>query len=250
MLTTLGIVEACCHTPAERSLACRRLGGKSILEWVVRRVTDAQQIDGVMVLSTAGAENESLRRLVPPDVPVYAAKRGDVLGCLVEALEEYRPESAVLIRADCPFADAMLIDRLVTTALSQGDCEYVGYNSRDGRPTSRSPVGVFAEWFRTKSLLLAARSAVAAADRNGPTRCLYAHPERFRVHWIPAPEQIDREDVRLTVDIEEDWEHMLTIFDALGPEELDWRRIANLLNHQPALRRRMAVLNRAHARTA
>jgi spore coat polysaccharide biosynthesis protein SpsF len=249
MLTTLGIVEACCRTPAERSLACRRLGGKSILEWVVRRVTDAQQIDGVMVLTTAAEESERLRRLVPLDVPVYAAHRDDVLGCVVAALEEYRPESAVLIRADCPFADAMLIDRLVTASQSQSDCEYVGYSSRDGRPTARSPVGMFAEWFRTKSLLQAARSAVAVADRESPTRCLYAHPERFRVHWIPAPEQIDREDVRLTVDIEEDWDHMLAIFDALGPEELDWRRIANLLNHQPALRRRMADLNRAHART-
>ncbi len=54
--------------------------------------------------------------------------------------------------------------------------------------------------------------------------------------------------MRLTVDMEEDWEHALAIFEALGPDELDWQRIASLLNHQPALRRRMAALNRAHVR--
>jgi spore coat polysaccharide biosynthesis protein SpsF (cytidylyltransferase family) len=53
--------------------------------------------------------------------------------------------------------------------------------------------------------------------------------------------------VRLIVDIDEDWDHALAIYEALGPELLDWQQIANLLNHQPALRNRMAVLNRAHA---
>jgi len=49
----------------------------------------------------------------------------------------------------------------------------------------------------------------------------------------------------LTVDIEEDWDHALAIFEALGPEAMDWQRIAKLLDHQPDLRRRMAALNRA-----
>jgi spore coat polysaccharide biosynthesis protein SpsF (cytidylyltransferase family) len=64
------------------------------------------------------------------------------------------------------------------------------------------------------------------------------------VRLLSAPAEIDREDLRLTVDSEEDWDHALTIYDALGPEWLDWRRIARLLDHQPALRSRMAALNR------
>ena len=34
-----------------------------------------------------------------------------------------------------------------------------------------------------------------------------------------------------------------TILDALGPDGLDWHRIASLLDQQPALRERMADLN-------
>jgi spore coat polysaccharide biosynthesis protein SpsF (cytidylyltransferase family) len=49
------------------------------------------------------------------------------------------------------------------------------------------------------------------------------------------------------VDIEEDWDHAEAIYEALGPERLDWQRIARLLDHQPALRSRMAALNRVHA---
>jgi spore coat polysaccharide biosynthesis protein SpsF (cytidylyltransferase family) len=60
---------------------------------------------------------------------------------------------------------------------------------------------------------------------------------------IPAPHQLDRDDVRLAVEGEEDWDNTQDIFDALGPDT-DWQRIAGLLDHQPGLRKRMETLNR------
>ena len=79
---------------------------------------------------------------------------------------------------------------------------------------------------------------------------MYGHPERFNIRLLPLPQELDREDVRLRIDGEEDWEHAQAIYDALGHEDADWdwRRIADLLDHQPALRRRMALLNSADAR--
>ncbi|MDZ7617457.1 MAG: hypothetical protein U1E05_10655, partial [Patescibacteria group bacterium] len=85
------------------------------------------------------------------------------------------------------------------------------------------------------------------ADRKHVTRYIYSHPERFQLRLIPAPREIDRDDVRLTLSGDEDWEHTLAIYDALGPEGLDWQRIALLLDHQPGLRHRMAALNRVNA---
>ena len=58
---------------------------------------------------------------------------------------------------------------------------------------------------------------------------------------------VTADDLRLKIDFEEDWEHAQVIFEALGPDEWDWQRIADLLDSQPALRKRMAVLNRAKA---
>jgi spore coat polysaccharide biosynthesis protein SpsF (cytidylyltransferase family) len=51
------------------------------------------------------------------------------------------------------------------------------------------------------------------------------------------------------VDLEEDWELTVTIYEALGPERLEWQRIVSLLDHQPAIRRRMEALNRVHLGT-
>ena len=109
-------------------------------------------------------------------------------------MEDYPAEAAVRICARSPFIDPVLIDRLVSTAEADPECDYVGYRSRDGRPAILSPVGVFTEWFRASALRRAAHKARASADRQEATRYLYRHPERFKIRLIPAPEQIDRDD--------------------------------------------------------
>ncbi|MBN1908844.1 MAG: NTP transferase domain-containing protein [Pirellulales bacterium] len=247
MLRTLGIVQACCHSGGSINELARRLGGKSVLEWVVRRVTDCQQLDGVIVLCGDTAADHAIRDLVPGDVPVLCSTAKDPLARFAAATEEYPTEAVVRVRADFPFVDPALIDRLVVTAESHPRCDYVSYSSRDGRPAILSPVGMYAEWFRTAAIRRAHRKATLPADRQEVTSYLYSHPEEFPLRLIPAPGRMDRDDVRLRVDMPEDWEHAQAIFEALGPEELDWQRIASLLDHQPALRRRMAALNRAHA---
>lgn len=249
MLKTLGIVEACYAEPDARAKATRRLGGKTVLEWVVRRATDCLRLDGVIVVTSAEEENRFVADLVPLDVPVFVSRAGDALGQVANALEQYPSEGVVRLTTDSPFIDPELIDRLIITAEDNPRCDYVSYCTRDGQPAILSPVGVYAEWFRAVALLKAAGRARARADRRHPTRYVYSHPEKYNIRLIPTPAKIDREDVRLTVDIEEDWDHALTIFEALGPDDMDWQRIADLLDHQPALRKRMAVLNRVHAKT-
>jgi spore coat polysaccharide biosynthesis protein SpsF len=245
MLKTLGIVQACFASPRFRCVVHRKLGGQSVLQWVVRRVTECMRLDGVIVVARNAAEHRFIRELVPMDIPVFVGNHPDALGRFARALEEYPAEAVVRVRGDNPFIDPGLIYRLIGTAQDHPNCDYVSYCSRDGRPAILSPVGVYAEWFRTTALRRAAGTSKSRADREHVTRYIYSHPEKFNLRLIPAPTEIDRDDVRLTVDIEEDWEHTVAIFEALGPEGLDWRRIADLLDHQPALRKRMAALNRA-----
>jgi len=248
ILKTLGVVEAYCGAEGYGSKTLRRLGGMSVLERVVRRVTDTLRLDGVIVATSDAPENRAIADLVPLDVPVFIGPQPDALGRLAAALEEYQAEAIVRICGDCLYLDPILIDRLVITAEAEGGCDYVGYCSRDGRPAILSPVEVCGEWVRSTAVWKAARRARSKLDRAHPTRYIYSHPEAFNLRLIPAPAPIDRDDVRLTVDIEEDWEHAVDIFEALNTDEMDWQRIADLLDHQPALRHRMAALNRVHVK--
>jgi spore coat polysaccharide biosynthesis protein SpsF (cytidylyltransferase family) len=51
----------------------------------------------------------------------------------------------------------------------------------------------------------------------------------------------------LSIDREEDWDHVREIVEAVNLEDCDWQRIAGLLDGQPALREQMARLNEAVA---
>lgn len=247
MLRNLGVVQASFHLPRFRTNASRRLGGRSLLEWVIRRVTDSIRLDGVIVVVCEPTDCGSIDRLVPSDVPVVYGEGEDALARFTNALEQYPCEGVVRVLGDNFFVDPGLIDRLVRTAELHENCDYVGYSLRDGRPAILSPASVYAEWVRLSALRRANRLARNLVDREEITSYLYAHPDKFNLRLTPAPTEIDRDDVRLTVDIEEDWDHAIAIYEALGPEAFDYQRLANLLTHQPAMRSRMAALNRVHA---
>ena len=135
----------------------------------------------------------------------------------------------------------------------QHDPEYVKLNPghvvptlvHDGRPVIESKLGVFAEWCRPEAVLRADRLAQHWSDRAEATRYLYARPDLFSLHMLTVPPQLDRDDVRLAIHDEEDWEEVQDILDALGPESLDWQFITALLDRQPTIRARMAQRNRA-----
>lgn len=245
-MKTIGMVEACLRGTTGARFT-RRFAGKSVLEWVVRRLTDCTRIEGVIVVTGDEPEDASVRRLVPLDVPVFAGSQPDALSRFAAALASYSAEGVVRVSADDLFLDPVLIDRLVRAAYEEDDIDYVGYRLRDGRPAALAPVRIGAEWFRVRSLHRAARLAKVPEDREHVARFLCSQPERFCVHFLPAPAELDRDDVRLTMDIEEDWETALTLLEALGPERFDLHGIAHLLDHQPAMRRRMAQLNQVAA---
>ena len=245
MLETLGIVQVRQGNDAVRGKLARRLGGKSLLEWVVRRATDCQRLDGVVVVLSDSLEDRRLAELVPTDVPVFLGGQRDELARVSAAFERFPAHAAVNINVAAPFIDPVLIDRLVSTAAAHPASDYISYCAQIGRPAILSPLGGLAEWFRAKALRKADRDAKHAADRDQATRYLYSHPEKFNLRLIPVPPELDCDDVRLTIDSEEDWELAQTVLEALGPDHLDWQRIAGLLDNQPGLRERMPELNRA-----
>lgn len=244
MMKTLGIVELNLEAAGSANALTRRLAGKPLIDWVVRRATESQQLDGVIVIVGKGTDVAQVAELVPPDVPVFAGSQEDVLSRYCEALDEYQAENVVRIRADNPFVDPVLIDQLVTRADACSPIDYVSYCSSDGRPAILSPLGVFAEWITVDSLRRANQIAKNAADRQDATRFVYSHPEEFSLRLIPIPTSVELTDVRLQVDSDEDWENTEAIYEALGPERLDWQGITGFLKHQPGLRQRMAALNR------
>lgn len=243
MARTLVVVQASRGAAPADPRIFRRLGGQSLFEWLIRRTTDCVHADGVVVVLGGEPEEQLLNELVPADVAVYSGSEADSLSRVCGAIRHFGATAIVRVCADNLYADPELIDRLIAIAEHHPECDYVGYCTHTGAPAIYSPVGAFAEWCSARSLQQAEQEAELPADRDDATHYLCNHPEKFHVRLVPAPAELLRADVRLKVDLEEDWEHAQVIFETLDPEEFDWQRIAGLLDGQPAIRREMWMLN-------
>ena len=229
MLKTIGLVQLRPKKPRGNQPAARKLGGKSLLELVVRRMTDCQRLDRVVVVVGHEDHDHRVAAQIPPDVPTFVSSAADPLARAVEAMDHFHARAVVRVLADAPFVDPVLVDRLVSTADAHPACDYISYCAGDGRPAIMTHLGLWAEWCSAAALRRAHQEARRSADREAVTSYLYAHPERFSVRLIPLPSELDRHDLARQIDFEHDWEHAQAIYEALGGDEWDWRRLADLL---------------------
>lgn len=245
MLNTLGIVQVRADQLSAGWKSWRGFGGKSLVEWIVRRVTESQRLDGVIVVA-AEDQRADLATMVPTDVPLFTSSRPDALGQFADALFHYSCVNVVRICLEHPFVDPVLIDRLITNAATAPKFDYIGYCTGQGQPVVESMLGCCAELCKSKAVRIADREATDPQDRHNVTRYIYRHLERFQISLLPLPNELDRTDIRLALGEHEDWEHLSDICDSLG-EEPDYRDIADFLASQPRMRNRMAALNAEHA---
>ena len=251
MFTTLGVVEVVPSLDGLPSnsplagIARRRFAGKTLLEWVVRRVSDADHLQQIVVTAGPDTLSRSLAALAPPDARVLLCESNDPLGRLAAVVRKFPCNGIVRLTVSEPFVDPILIDRLVMSVAGEEDCDYACFTLSDGRLGHESRMGIFADWCRSDAILQADRLARSVADRADPMQFIYSRPKVFNIKHVPVPTRLDRGDLRLAIRDEEDWENVETILDALGPECLDWQYITSLLDRNPKMGQRMAEHNRA-----
>ena len=230
MLNTLGIIKGALLTDKQRHYLARYLEGKSVLEWVVRQMTDSELLDKVVVLTEEGANGDLVRKLTPVDVSVYSTKAQDTATAIQETLQHFSAESCVLIGADWPFLDSELIDRLVRTARRTENCDYAAYQFMNDVFSAERPYGLFPEWYRGTSLEKLAAATDDPIHRNMPGTFFLDNQNTYHVATLQIPAGLDRvAEMKFTFADEEDWDNILELHGALELEVLDCQKVGSLL---------------------
>jgi spore coat polysaccharide biosynthesis protein SpsF len=233
MLNTLGIVKGALLTDKQRRHVARRLEGKSVLEWVVRQMTDSELLNGVVLVAEAGPPGDLIRHLSPVDVPVHSTKAQDTATAVQDTLEHFSAESCVLIGADWPFLDSELIDRLVRTARNTENCDYASYQFMNEIFSAGRPYGLFPEWYRSSSIRKLASKSSDPIHRQMPGTFFLDNQGIYRVATLQLPAGLDRvDDMKFAFDDEEDWDNILELHNALGIDVLDSGKVGSLLDSQ------------------
>ncbi len=230
MLKTLGIVKGALLTDRQSRQLERCLEGKSVLEWVVRQMTDCELLTGVVVLADEGSSGDVVRKLAPADVPVFSCTAADSISLLQRTLERFSTESFVFMGADWPFLDPTLVDQLVHAAEQDPRCDYAAYQFTNEMFSPGRPYGLFPEWYRSDAVRGISDQITDPIHRQLPGTFFLDHQRQYTVELLPVPAALDQQaNIRYAFDDEADWDVILDLHDAIGIGDIDCRQIGRLL---------------------
>lgn len=209
--------------------------GKPLLERVVDRIRLSRHIQDVVIATSTNLLDDAIQTLAERiGVACFRGSEEDVLARVVQAAESARAEVTVQFGGDSPFVDPQLVDRLIERYLSEPDLDLVTNCLQ-----LTYPLGIYTYVVPMRAMHDIATLASTTPEREDVTRYLWEHPERYRLVNLPAPPELNRPEIRLTVDYLEDVMLTRELYRIL-PEGFTTHDVLNALDTRPEL----AVLNR------
>lgn len=207
------------------------LVGKPALEHLIDRLRRSRFIKQIVVVtSTEQRDQVLIDRADHWGIGSFAGSEQDVLNRYYEASKRFPTRHIVRVTADCPLLDIDLVDQIVSTHLKEGN-HYTSF------VFDRHPNGIGAEIFQSVDLETAEREAKEPHEREHVTPFFYLHPERFKIGFIAPDPQIQRPDLRLTLDTPEDLALIRAVYEALYKEGeiFTTREVIDCLDQNPEI---------------
>lgn len=210
------------------------LVGRPMLLHLVERVRQARRLDEVIVATSDGMSDDPVEKLLGENgIPCFRGDEDDVLSRYVGAARLADADVVVRITGDCPLIDPVTVDRVLEAHFNNS----ADYTSNTIERTY--PRGLDAEAFSMDALLKADSLAAPGPYREHVTLYMYRHPEEFSLSNVAAEPPLDRPDLRLCVDTEEDFRLIKEIYEGLYQPGriIDILDVISLFEQRPELAR-------------
>jgi spore coat polysaccharide biosynthesis protein SpsF (cytidylyltransferase family)/aryl-alcohol dehydrogenase-like predicted oxidoreductase len=210
----------------------KKILDKTVLEHVVERVSRADLVDRVIVLTGSEKNNKGIKEVcLESNIDVFNGSDNDVLLRFVQALDYYEiPDSYNILRitADCPLIDPKIIDYSIINHINSN----IMYSSTSLE--NQLPDGLDVEIIQAAFLREVDNLADDLIDREHVTHFIYSS-KNYQVNNIHFNQ--DFPDIRLTLDYYEDYELITRIYEILGDNLLNFGldEILMLYNSEPKL---------------
>ena len=204
------------------------LGGRPVLEWVVRAARAATQVEEVIVATSTAPGDDTVADLAESlGARVVRGSENDVLSRFVAALDAHPADAIVRLTADCPLLDPALIDSVVGAWAAAPTLDYVS------TVLVRSlPRGMDIELVTAQALRAVDRMATGH-DRVHVTSAVYADPTAYRLLGLCVAPPAD--DLRVTLDTAADLVLLRALVAELPDAPPAWRDVVAALRARPDL---------------
>jgi len=197
------------------------VGGKPIIKILYNRLRNSKFLDNIVVATGPETKNFKLIKYMKEQkINFLIGSENDVLERYCDTAEHYKANTIVRITSDCPFADADLIDEVISEHL---DCKN-DYTSNTDPATY--PDGLDVEVFNIKALITANNEAKENFEREHVTP--YIRNNKL-IKKSCIKNNIDLSGLRWTLDTEEDLKVINKIFEHFYPiQDFSWMEILEL----------------------
>lgn len=215
--------------------------GRPLLLHMVDRIRRARMVDEAVVITSTNEENDCLEALCREHgIPCYRGSETDLLDRHYRAAQHFGADFVAKIPSDCPLVDPGIVDEVLSLWLD--DPGVFDYVSNYHPPTF--PDGLDVEGAPMPVLARAWREAAKPLEREHTFPFIWDNPQVFRVGNVTNPRGNLFMTHRWTLDYEEDYQFIRTVFEELR-DNLDFHMadVLTLLARKPEI----AAINQMHA---
>lgn len=189
----------------------KALGSSTVLGLHLKRIKKSLKINSFIVASAIEPENHTIEKIsVENGFIFFQGSMDDVLDRFYQAALKESPDYVLRLTSDCPLIDPVYIDDLIEKFLANK----VDYASNCLDPNL--PDGMDAEIFTFEALQIAWKESTKKSDREHVTPYI-RNSGKFKV--LSVDYKLGLEELRLTLDTNEDYEMLKTLTDSCGEYE-------------------------------
>lgn len=231
-MTVLAILQARLSSTRLPGKVLAPLLGEPMVVRHVERLRRSRLIDQLVVATSVDPSDDPLAaELESRGIEVRRGPLADVLGRFAGVVAEFAPDTIVRLTADCPLADVEVIDRVIRAHLDSGS----DYTSNTIERTY--PDGLDVECVSIEAFTRLVALPLTEQEHEHVTLGIYSRPAEFSIGSVR--QEVDRSDLRWTVDLPDDLEFVRTIYGRLyhGDSGFGQDAILELLAEHPELSR-------------
>lgn len=206
---------------------------KSLLEIIISRLKEVGI--PIIVATTVNPHDVLIEKIaLSQHVNVFRGSENDVLSRFIEAANQFNVSKIIRVCADNPLLDLEQLVKL-KESFKDSNVDYWCFATSENIPTIKTHYGFWAEGVTLEALLNVKRYASDLIYNEHVTNYIYSHPNQFSIHYDQINPNIENNNLRLTIDTNQDFELIKNIYSELinNSIALTSSEISSYVNKRP-----------------
>lgn len=228
-MKNLAIVQARMGATRLPGKVLKDFAGKPDIQRVIDRLSMSDKIDEIVVATSIDTANLPLiSYCADHKIRVFVGSENDVLDRYYQAAKLFHPVNVIRITADCPLIDPRVVDQVIELH-EKSDNDYTS-NTID----VTYPDGLDTEIMTFETLHDEWKCADMASEREHVTQYLIKN-SRYKKSCLYN--DIDYSGMRWTLDTQEDYDFLNTVYDYFGDKMFYMDDVIAFLNEHPEVQK-------------